>query len=331
MASPNFIDELKIYMRAGHGGAGSVHFRREKFIDKGGPDGGHGGNGGDIILKCNQQLSTLIHLKYKKHILAEDGRNGEGACRFGSNGKSQIIEIPPGTIVTKIDNPQPPLDIKEDGQTITFMAGGRGGKGNVHFKTPTHQTPRHAQPGMAGEEGWVHLELKLIAEVGLVGLPNAGKSTLLSTISAAKPQIGNYAFTTLSPQLGVVSYKKDNAFVMADMPGLIEGASQGKGLGTQFLKHIERNLCLLFMIAADTEDIFQAYAMLQQELKTYNPTMLQKSSLLVISKSDLITEEEKHAIQQRFSPALNPIFISALTNQGLENLKDQIWKLLHHA
>lgn len=330
MASPNFIDEVKIYMRAGHGGAGSVHFRREKFIDKGGPDGGDGGHGGDIILKCNPQLSTLIHLKYQKHILAEDGKNGEGSCRSGAHGASRIIEVPQGTLVTAVDTQQTLVDITEADQVITLMAGGKGGKGNVHFKTPTQQTPRYAQPGIPGEEGTVQLELKLMAEVGLVGFPNAGKSTLLATLSAAKPKIANYPFTTLTPQLGVVPYRKDNAFVMADIPGLIEGAAQGRGLGIQFLKHIERNLCLLFLIAADTENIPETYDVLQQELQNYNPALLQKPSLIVISKSDMLTEEDKDAVCQGFSPALKPIFISALTNQGLEPLKDHIWHLLHH-
>ncbi len=330
MASPNFIDELKLYVRAGHGGAGAVHFRREKFIDKGGPDGGDGGQGGDIILKCNPQLSTLLHLKYHKHIRAEDGGNGTAACCRGANGASKIIEVPKGTIVTNVDTQQTLADVTADAQAITLMAGGKGGKGNVHFKTPTHQTPRYAQPGIPGEEGWIHLELKLMAEVGLVGFPNVGKSTLLSTLSAAKPKIANYPFTTLTPQLGVVPYKKYNAFVMADIPGLIQGASQGKGLGIQFLKHIERNLCLLFMIAADSEDIYQTYDVLQQELKTYNPAMLQKRRLVVISKSDILTAAEKDIIRQRFSATTcTPIFISALTNEGLEQLKDQIWHLLH--
>jgi len=330
MTSPNFIDEVKIYVRAGHGGAGAIHFRREKFVEKGGPDGGDGGHGGDIILKCNPQLSTLIHLKYKKHILAEDGKVGEGACRSGAAGASRVIEVPKGTIITEADTQQTLADIVEGGQIITLMAGGKGGKGNINFKTSTRQTPRYAQTGLAGEEGWIRLELKLMAEVGLVGLPNAGKSTLLATLSAAKPKIANYPFTTLTPQLGVVPYKKDNAFVMADIPGLIEGASQGKGLGIQFLKHIERNICLLFLLAADTEDIYQTYAILQKELQTYNPAMLQKPSLVVITKSDIMTKKDKNDISKAFSPRYSPLFISALTNQGLESLKDHIWHLLHH-
>lgn len=329
MASSNFIDEVKIYVRAGHGGAGYVHFRREKFIEKGGPDGGDGGKGGDILLKCNQQLSTLLHLKYKKHIVAEDGKNGESSCRTGADGASIVLEVPPGTVAKKADTDQVIVEVIQEGQPIILMHGGQGGLGNVHFKSPTQQTPRYAQPGISGEEGWIKLELKLLAEVGLVGFPNAGKSTLVSTISAAKPKIASYPFTTLTPQLGVVSYREGNSFVMADIPGLIEGAANGRGLGIRFLKHIERNLCLLFLIAADTEDIYQTYQVLQQELKAYNPVMLQKRSLLVISKSDLIQEEEKGKIKKLFPSQVEPIFISAITGQGLDILKDKIWGLLH--
>jgi GTP-binding protein len=329
VASSNFIDEVKIYVRAGHGGAGYVHFRREKFIEKGGPDGGDGGKGGDILLKCNQQLSTLLHLKYKKHIVAEDGKNGEAGCRTGAGGEGIVLEVPPGTVAKKADTDQVIVDVIQEGQPIVLMHGGKGGLGNVHFKTPTQQTPRYAQPGIPGEEGWIKLELKLLAEVGLVGFPNAGKSTLLSTISAAKPKIASYPFTTLTPQLGVVPYREGSSFVMADIPGLIEGAANGRGLGIRFLKHIERNLCLLFMISADTEDIYQTYQILLQELKAYHPDMLQKRSLLVISKSDLIQEEEKRKIKKLFPPQLEPIFISALTGQGLDVLKDKIWGLLH--
>lgn len=329
MGSSNFIDEVKIYIRAGHGGAGYVHFRREKFIEKGGPDGGDGGKGGDILLKCNQQLSTLLHLKYKKHVVAEDGKNGESSCRTGADGTSIILEVPPGTVAKMANTDQVIAEVIQEGKPIILMHGGKGGLGNVHFKSPTQQTPRYAQPGVPGEEGWIKLELKLLAEVGLVGFPNAGKSTLLSAISAAKPKIANYPFTTLTPQLGVVPYREGNSFVMADIPGLIERAAQGRGLGIRFLKHIERNMCLLFMISADSEDIYQTYQILLQELKAYDPAMLQKRNLLVISKSDLIQEEEKRKIKKLFPPHLEPIFISALTGKGLDVLKDKIWGLLH--
>ncbi len=329
MASSNFIDEVKIYVCAGHGGVGYVHFRREKFIEKGGPDGGDGGKGGDILLKCNQQLSTLLHLKYKKHIVAEDGKNGESSCRTGADGSNIVLEVPPGTVAKMADTDQVIAEVMQEGKPIILMHGGKGGLGNVHFKSPTQQTPRYAQPGIPGEEGWIKLELKLLAEVGLVGFPNAGKSTLLATISAAKPKIASYPFTTLTPQLGVVPYRNENSFVMADIPGLIEGAADGRGLGIRFLKHIERNLCLLFMISADTEDIYQTYQILRQELEAYNPAMLHKRSLVVISKSDLIQEEEKSKIKKLFPPQIEPIFISALTGQGLDVLKDKIWGLLH--
>lgn len=329
MSSSNFIDEVKIYIRAGHGGAGYVHFRREKFIEKGGPDGGDGGKGGDILLKCNQQLSTLLHLKYRKHIVAEDGKIGESSRRTGANGDNIVLEVPPGTVAKMADNDQVVAEVIQEGRPIILMNGGKGGLGNVHFKSSTKQTPRYAQAGIPGEEGLIKLELKLLAEVGLVGFPNAGKSTLLSTISAAKPKIASYPFTTLTPQLGVVPYREGNSFVLADIPGLIEGAAMGKGLGIRFLKHIERNLCLLFMISADTEGIYQTYQILLQELKAYNPAMLQKRNLLVISKADLMQEEEKQHIKSLFPPHLEPIFISALTGQGLDVLKDKIWSLLH--
>lgn len=329
MASSSFIDEVKIYVRAGHGGAGYVHFRREKFIEKGGPDGGDGGKGGNILLRCNQQLSTLLHLKYKKHIVAQDGKNGESSCRTGAEGASIILEVPPGTVAKKADTDQVIVEVLQEGKPVILMQGGQGGLGNVHFKSPTQQTPRYAQPGIPGEEGWIKLELKLLAEVGLVGFPNAGKSTLLATISAAKPRIASYPFTTLMPQLGVVPYREGNSFVMADIPGLIEGASNGRGLGIRFLKHIERNLCLLFMISADSADIYQTYQILVKELEAYNPDTLRKPSLLVISKSDLTQEEERRRINNLFPHHLAPIFISALTGQGLDLLKDRIWKLLH--
>jgi GTP-binding protein len=329
VASADFIDEVKIYTRAGHGGAGSVHFRREKFVPKGGPDGGDGGKGGDIILVGNSQLSTLLHLKYQKHIVAEDGKSGEGGCRKGADGLQVILEVPLGTVAKEADTNRLIIDITQEGQQAILMRGGRGGLGNVHFKTATQQSPRYAQPGEPGDESWIKLELKLLAEVGLVGLPNAGKSTLLASISAAKPKIDNYPFTTLVPQLGVVPYRAGNSFVLADLPGIIEGAAMGKGLGIRFLKHIERNLILGFVIAADTPDIYPTYLMLQKELQGYSNEMLHKPAFLVISKSDLITEEEKLQIKKSLPSNLEPIFISAITEKGLDLLKDKIWQLLH--
>lgn len=329
MASFDFIDEVKIYVRAGHGGAGSVHFRREKFIPKGGPDGGDGGKGGDITLVGNQQLSTLLHLKYRKHIRAGNGNSGEAGCRKGADGESIILEVPLGTVAKYADSGHLIADVLEEGQQVVLMQGGRGGLGNIHFKTSTHQAPRYAQPGEPGNEGWIKLELKLLAEVGLVGLPNAGKSTLLASISAAKPKIDSYPFTTLVPQLGVVPYREGNSFVLADLPGIIEGAATGKGLGIRFLKHIERNLVLGFVIAADTPDILQTYLTLIKELKAYSEEMLHKPSFIVISKVDLIDEAEKLKIKKVLPSSVEIIFISAITGKGLDILKDKIWTLLH--
>lgn len=331
MASFDFIDEVKKYIRAGHGGPGVVHFRREKFVPKGGPDGGDGGKGGDIILKGNKQLSTLLHLKYRKHIMADDGKPGEGGCRTGADGTSIVLEVPLGTVAKDADTGKILLDVTEDGQETILLHGGRGGQGNVHFKTPTQQAPRHAQPGEPGEEGWMRLELKLLAEVGLVGFPNAGKSTLLASISAAKPKIDSYPFTTLVPQLGVVAYREGNSFVLADIPGIIEGASMGKGLGIRFLKHIERNRVLVLMISADTPNIDQAYVTLLKELKAYNQDLFSKPRILVISKLDLINTEEKLAIKKLLPKKIDCVFISSVTGQGLEEFKDKVWKLLHPA
>ncbi|MHB9147905.1 MAG: GTPase ObgE [Candidatus Amoebophilus sp.] len=332
MASFDFIDEVKKYVQAGHGGPGSVHFRREKFVPKGGPDGGDGGKGGDIILKGNKQLSTLLHLKYRKHIVAEDGKPGEGGCRTGADGATIILEVPLGTVAKDIDSGNILVDITEDGQQTILLHGGRGGQGNVHFKTPTQQAPRYAQPGESGEEGWIKLELKLLAEVGLVGFPNAGKSTLLASISAAKPKIANYPFTTLVPQLGVVAYREGHSFVLADMPGIIEGASMGKGLGTRFLKHIERNRVLVLMISADdTANIVQTYTSLLKELKSYSEDLFKKPRILVISKLDLIGAEEKLTIKKLLPKQIDCVFISAVTGEGLKEFKDKVWKLLHPA
>jgi len=330
VASFDFIDEVKKYVQAGHGGPGAVHFRREKFVPKGGPDGGDGGKGGDIILKGNKQLSTLLHLKYRKHIVAEDGKAGEGGCRTGADGANIILEVPLGTVAKDIDSGKILVDITEDGQQTILLHGGRGGQGNVHFKTPTQQAPRHAQPGEPGEECWIKLELKLLAEVGLVGFPNAGKSTLLASISAAKPKIANYPFTTLVPQLGVVAYREGHSFVLADMPGIIEGASMGKGLGTRFLKHIERNRVLVLMISADdTPNIGQAYTSLLKELKSYSEDLFRKPRMLVVSKLDLIGAEEKVTIKKLLPKQIDCVFISAVTGEGLQKFKDNIWKLLH--
>jgi len=329
VASSDFIDELKLYVSAGQGGPGVVHFRREKLVPKGGPDGGDGGRGGHIILRGNQQLSTLLHLKHKKHILAEHGKPGEGGKRTGASGHDIVLEVPLGTLVTDAESSQKLIEITHEGQQAILMQGGRGGQGNVHFKSATQQTPRHAQPGEPGQESLVKLELKLLADVGLVGLPNAGKSTLLSVISAAKPQIAAYPFTTLVPNLGVVAYREGNSFVMADIPGIMEGAASGKGLGTRFLRHIERNSILLLIIAADTPDIPLTYATLIQELKTYNPELLDKERLLVISKVDLLDQASMKKLATTLPKHIAPVFIAALTGQGLDLLKDAIWKLLH--
>jgi GTP-binding protein len=329
VASFDFVDEVKIYMRAGHGGAGSVHFRREKLVAKGGPDGGDGGRGGQVILRGNAQLSTLLHLKYKKHILAEDGKPGEGGQCFGASGADILLEVPLGTVVKEAETEKKLLEINQEGQQAILLRGGRGGQGNVHFKSATRQTPRYAQPGEPGEEGWVKLELKLLADVGLVGLPNAGKSTLLSVISAAKPRIADYPFTTLVPNLGVVAYREGHSFVVADIPGIIEGASVGKGLGLRFLRHIERNAILLLMIAADTPEILQTYHILIQELQAYNPELLDKQRLLVISKADLLDEVIMEEVGSQLPASIPHVFISAITGQGLTLLKDTIWSLLH--
>lgn len=329
MSQSNFIDYVKIYFRSGHGGAGSVHFRREKFVDKGGPDGGDGGRGGHIILKGSTQVWTLLHLKYRKHIHADNGNAGEGGQRSGAQGKDIILEVPLGTVAKDDETGEKLLEITEDGEEKILLAGGRGGLGNVHFKSPTNQAPRHAQPGEEGLEGWFVLELKVLADVGLVGFPNAGKSTLLSVVSAAKPKIANYAFTTLTPNLGVVEYRDYKSFVMADIPGIIEGASEGKGLGIRFLRHIERNSILLFLIPADTDDIKKEYNILVGELKKYNPELLDKDRLLAISKSDMLDEELKEEMKAELPEGVETLFISSVAQQGIQELKDLIWKKLN--
>ncbi len=329
MASSNFIDYVKINVKSGPGGAGSTHFRREKFVDKGGPDGGDGGRGGHIIVRGNPQLWTLLHLKYTKHIKADGGNKGEGGRRSGAQGKDVYVEVPLGTVVKDAETGEQLLEITEPGEEIILLSGGRGGLGNSHFKSSTNQTPQHSQPGEPGAEQWVVLELKLLADVGLVGFPNAGKSTLLRSVSAAKPEVADYPFTTLVPNLGVVRYKGYQSFVMADIPGIIEGAAQGKGLGLRFLRHIERNSLLLFMVPADTEEIEDSYQTLLNELKEYNPELLDTPRLFVVSKADLISAEDREKLAAKLPETLKPLFISSMTNEGIERLKDEIWAKLN--
>ena len=324
-----FVDQIKVYAKAGRGGDGSVHFHRGKFRPKGGPDGGDGGRGGHVILKGNSQLWTLLHLKYTKHIKAFDGKGGEGGRRSGSIGKDIIVEVPLGTIAKNAETGEQLFEITEDGQEVILLKGGRGGMGNDHFKSATNQTPQHAQTGEAGLEAWVILELKVLADVGLVGFPNAGKSTLLSVVSAARPEIADYPFTTLVPNLGVVSYRDYKSFVMADIPGIIEGASQGKGLGLRFLRHIERNSILLFMVPADSEDINAEYETLLQELRIYNPSLLDKNRILAISKIDVLSEEERADLKNQIPTSIPSILISAITQEGIEQLKDDVWNLIN--
>lgn len=329
MSSPNFIDYVKFCSRSGNGGAGYLHFHREKFIQHGGPDGGDGGRGGHIILKGNSQLWTLLHLKYRKHVIATSGNRGEEQNRTGASGKDEILEVPLGTLARNAETDEVLFEITEDGKEYILTPGGRGGKGNAFFATSTNQAPQHAQPGEPGREEWIILELKLLADVGLVGFPNAGKSTLLSVVSAAKPKIADYPFTTLTPNLGVVSYREDQSFVMADIPGIIEGAAEGKGLGLRFLRHIERNSLLLFLIPADSADIRKEYDVLLGELSQYNPELLDKKRILAISKSDMLDDELQAAISKELPPDLPSVFISSVTGKGIMPLKDLIWKNLH--
>ncbi|HWV28208.1 MAG TPA: GTPase ObgE [Dyadobacter sp.] len=329
MASSNFIDYVKINARSGNGGAGSMHFRREKHVEKGGPDGGDGGRGGHVILKGNAQLWTLLHLKYTKHVKAFDGKGGEGGRRTGAIGKDIILEVPLGTIAKNAETGEQLFEITEDGQEMILLRGGRGGMGNDHFKSATNQTPQYAQPGEPGKEEWFILELKVLADVGLVGFPNAGKSTLLSVVSAAKPEIADYPFTTLVPNLGVVPYRDYKSFVMADIPGIIEGASQGKGLGLRFLRHIERNSILLFIVPATSEDIQAEYQTLVQELRLYNPQLLDKNRLLAISKMDVISDDERVTLQENLPNGIPTLLISAISQEGIEQLKDKIWEMIN--
>jgi len=324
----NFIDYIRIFARSGHGGAGARHFMRNKLTAKGGPDGGDGGRGGHVILRGNSQLWTLLHLRYFKNVLAENGEGGSKNNCTGRDGQDIIIEVPLGTVARDEITGEQEAEILEDGQEIIWLKGGRGGLGNSHFATPTNQVPEHAQPGEEGVEGWKIIELKMLADVGLVGFPNAGKSTLLSVVSAAKPKIANYPFTTLVPQLGMVEYRDRQSFCMADLPGIIEGAAEGKGLGHRFLRHIERNAVLLFLIPADSADHAKEFDTLLSELKIYNPEMLQKELLIAISKSDLLDEELQTAIEQELPAHIPHIFISSATGSGITQLKDLLWKKL---
>jgi GTP-binding protein len=328
MAETNFVDYVKIFCRSGKGGAGSTHFHREKFIEKGGPDGGDGGRGGHVIMRAKKNYWTLIHLKYARHIFATDGGGGSGSRSFGKDGEDQIIEVPCGTVAHDAETGEFICDVTEDGQEVILLSGGRGGQGNWHFRTATNQTPRFSQPGEDRVERAVILELKVLADVGLVGFPNAGKSTLLATVSSAKPEIANYPFTTLVPNLGIVPYHDNQSFVMADIPGIIEGAHEGKGLGLRFLRHIERNAILLFMIPADSKDIAVEYHILLNELKEFNPELLDKQRVLAITKSDMLDEELMEAIEKEL-PEIKHIFISAVSGYNISQLKDLLWDELN--
>lgn len=329
MSSPNFIDHVRLYCRSGHGGAGSAHFRREKYIPKGGPDGGDGGRGGHIIVRGNQNKWTLLHLRYTKHIRAERGGNGGEQRSSGVSGNDQIMEVPLGSVIKDAETNEVLCEVTNHGEEHIVLKGGRGGLGNDHFKSSTNQTPLYAQPGEEGIEKIIVIELKVLADVGLVGFPNAGKSTLLSVISAAKPKIANYPFTTLTPNLGMVAYRDDKSFVVADIPGIIEDAHEGKGLGIRFLRHIERNALLLFMVPSDTEkDIKEEYLILLNELKQYNPELLDKQRILAVTKSDLIDEELKQEMQEGLPDDVPTIFISSVAQKGIVELKDTIWRQL---
>ncbi len=327
MASDNFVDYVKIHLTSGNGGGGSTHFRREKYIPKGGPDGGDGGRGGHIYLRGNKQLWTLLHLKFHKHVKAGHGAHGAGNLKTGSQGEDKYIDVPLGTLAKDGETGEVLFEITQDGEQVIIQPGGKGGMGNNNFKSPTNQTPRYAQPGESGLEGWKILEMKLLADVGLVGFPNAGKSTLLSVVTEAKPEIGDYAFTTLRPNLGIVSYRDHRSFVMADIPGIIEGAHTGKGLGLRFLRHIERNSLLLFMIPVDSDDIKNEYNVLLNELKQYNPELLHKERLLAITKSDML-DDELIGQMKKDIPNIPYVFISSVAQKGIVELKDLIWKHL---
>lgn len=325
----NFVDYVKIFFRSGNGGPGSMHFHRDALTSKGGPDGGDGGRGAHIILKGNSQLWTLLHLKYRKHIHADNGNNGEASQRTGSSGKDIILEVPLGTVAKDAETDEILCEVLDHDQEVVLLPGGRGGKGNAFFKSATMQAPRFAQPGELGVEGWKVLELKVLADVGLVGFPNAGKSTLLSVLSAAKPEIADYPFTTLVPNLGIVSYRDNRSFIMADIPGIIEGAHLGKGIGHRFLRHIERNSTLLFMIPADSKDIKKEYKILVNELKQYNPELLDKPRLLAITKSDMLDDELEKLLKKELPRNVQHIFISSITGKNIQQLKDLLWNTLN--
>lgn len=324
----NFIDHIRIECRSGKGGKGSSHLRREKYMPKGGPDGGDGGRGGHVILRGNAQLWTLLHLRFTKHVIAEDGRVGSGNQSSGSAGRDQVIEVPLGTVVKDPETGEQICEVLIDGEEQILFSGGRGGLGNQHFKTSTNQTPRYAQPGEPGIEKWVVMELKVLADVGLVGFPNAGKSTLLAAITAAKPKVADYAFTTLTPNLGIVSYRDSKSFVMADIPGIIEGAHEGKGLGLRFLRHIERNSLLLFMVPADSKNITEDYGVLLNELKQYSPELLDKQRLLAITKCDMLDEELMEQMRLELPKDVEHVMISSVSGLGLNALKDMVWRKL---
>ncbi len=329
MEKSNFIDYIRIFCKSGNGGAGSKHFMRTKFNPKAGPDGGDGGRGGHIILRGNKQLWTLLHLRYYKNVIAENGENGSKNNSTGKNGKDIIIEVPLGTIARDEESGKKEAEILEEGHEIILVKGGRGGLGNTNFATATNQAPDYAQPGEPGVEAWKLLELKVLADAGLVGFPNAGKSTLLSVITAAKPKIADYAFTTLTPQLGIVEYRNGKSFCIADLPGIIEGAAEGKGLGHRFLRHIERNAVLLFLIPSDSKDHKKEFEILLNELKEYNPEMLQKDFVIAISKSDMLDDELKEAIEKELPKNIPHVFISSVTYKGLDELKDLLWATLN--
>jgi GTP-binding protein len=329
MAGSNFVDYVKICCRSGKGGAGSKHFHRDRTTAKGGPDGGDGGKGGSVIARGNRNTWTLLHLKYTKHVIAKPGESGGSNQRSGHEGEDVILDVPLGTVIRDPETGEVLGEIVEHGETFELAKGGRGGKGNTHFKSSTFQAPKFAQPGEDGEENWRILELKILADVGLVGFPNAGKSTLLSVVSAAKPEIADYPFTTLTPQLGLVAYRDDRSFVMADIPGIIEGASEGKGLGHRFLRHIERNSVLLFLIPADADDIEKAYKILLQELENYNPELLHKDRILGISKSDMLDDELQGELEKTIPKGIPYIFFSSVAGKGIQGLKDLIWKTIN--
>ena len=329
MEKNNFVDQIKIFCRTGHGGAGSKHFLRNKMTAFGGPDGGNGGRGAHIILKGNKNLWTLLHLRYYKNVLAENGEGGSSNNKTGRDGKDIIIEVPLGTIALDEETGKKEVEILKDGEETIWLEGGKGGLGNTNFKTATNQAPEYAQPGLPGVEGWKILELKVLADVGLVGFPNAGKSTLLSVMTAAKPKIADYAFTTITPNLGIVEYRNGKSFCIADLPGIIEGAAEGKGLGHRFLRHIERNPVLLFVIPADSKDHKKEFEILVNELEKYNPELLHKQFVIAISKSDLLDDELIAAIEKELPQDLPHIFISSVTNKNIRELKDLLWKVLN--